>query len=125
MKRLATILAALVPFGASAIGPYACHPEQSMYGTGSAAVWQLTPTSSCAVWTCNGVAQLAVSSKGAPTAAMAADWAAVASGPSPLNSMRLKYAKDDACSPAMLPAWAKCRASLTAEQVRPLCPDLK
>lgn len=128
MRALITTLVLLVPFGASAaLGPYACHPAQSMYGTGSPAVWESTAQTMCAVWTCNGAPQVAAAKVSALVPAMLSDWRSMTIGgdPSPLNNMRIKYAKDDVCSTAMLPVWAKCRASLTAAQVQMICPGLK
>lgn len=126
MKRI-LLAFALIPSAAFALGPYACHPAQSMAGPGQMVEWKVSHQAMCAVWTCAGKPQLAVALTSALAPSMVTDWQTLNSAPnlSVLNTMRTKYAKDDVCSAAMLPAWSGCRAKLTPEQIKQLCPALK
>lgn len=109
---------------AHALGPYKCRPAQMFGGAGSGvATISIGQASSCAVWTCGTVPQLAVVKTSAITDAVRADWAALltSGNGSPLNSMRDKYAKDDPCT-TLWADWSACRSGLTKQQVTALCP---
>lgn len=125
MMRATLILTlSLVCAQAHALGPYKCRPAQMFGAGGSAATISIGQASSCAAWSCGTDPQLAVVKTSALTDAMRADWAALltSGSGSPLNTMRDKYAKDDVCT-TLWDAWATCRAGLTAQQVKAICPS--